>query len=65
MLSKASRFTEQQDCGEPAGFDDAHKAEALRTLGRFASDPKLPSFTWYDAACLSQRIRHNAMGKVR
>ncbi|MBM4001159.1 MAG: hypothetical protein FJ297_16765 [Planctomycetes bacterium] len=38
-------------------FDDAHRAEALRTLGRFASNPDL-SFTWYDAAVLSQKIRH-------
>jgi hypothetical protein len=38
-------------------FDDAHKAEALRTLGRFASNPEL-SFTWFDAAVLSHKIRH-------
>ncbi|ADB19366.1 hypothetical protein Psta_4725 [Pirellula staleyi DSM 6068] len=37
-------------------FDDAHRSEALRTLGRFASNPQL-SFSWYDAAVLSQRIR--------
>jgi hypothetical protein len=37
-------------------FDDDHRAEALRTLGRFASNPDL-SFTWYDAAVLSQKIR--------
>ncbi|MCE9608073.1 MAG: hypothetical protein K8U03_24570 [Planctomycetia bacterium] len=37
-------------------FDDAHKAEVLRTLGRFASNPEL-SFTWYDAAVLSQKVR--------
>jgi hypothetical protein len=37
-------------------FDDSHKADALRTLGRFASNPEL-SFTWYDAAVLSQRLR--------
>lgn len=37
-------------------FDDNHRAEALRTLGRFASNPDL-SFTWYDAAVLSQKIR--------
>ena len=39
-------------------FDDAHRAEALRTLGRYASNPEL-SFTWYDAAVLSQKIRHS------
>ena len=37
-------------------YDDANRAETLRTLGRFASNPSL-SFTWYDAAVLSQRIR--------
>ena len=37
-------------------FDDDNRAEALRTLGRFASNPQL-SFTWYDAAVLSQKIR--------
>ena len=37
-------------------FDDSHRSEALRTLGRFASNPEL-SFSWYDAAGLSQRIR--------
>lgn len=37
-------------------FDDNHRAETLRTLGRYASNPEL-SFTWYDAAVLSQKIR--------
>ncbi len=37
-------------------YDDASRAEALRVLGRFASNPEL-SFTWYDAAVLSQKIR--------
>ena len=37
-------------------FDDAHREPTLRTLGRFASDPDL-SFTWSDAAVLSQKIR--------
>jgi hypothetical protein len=37
-------------------YDDANRAEALRVLGRFASNPDL-SFTWYDAAVLSQKIR--------
>jgi hypothetical protein len=40
-------------------FDDEHRGEALRTLGRFASNPDL-SFTWYDAAVLSQKIRQTA-----
>jgi hypothetical protein len=37
-------------------YDDDSRAEALRTLGRYASNPDL-SFTWYDAAVLSQKIR--------
>lgn len=37
-------------------FDDDNRSEALRTLGRYASDPEL-SFSWYDAAVLSQKIR--------
>ena len=37
-------------------YDDSSRAETLRTLGRFASNPEL-SFTWYDAAVLSQKIR--------
>lgn len=37
-------------------YDDASRAEALRVLGRFASNPEL-SFTWYDAAVLSQKLR--------
>lgn len=40
-------------------FDDDNRAEALRTLGRYASNPEL-SFTWYDAAVLSQKIRQTA-----
>jgi hypothetical protein len=41
-------------------FDDDRRSEALRTLGRFASNPEL-SFSWYDAAVLSQRIRQSAI----
>lgn len=37
-------------------YDDSSRAETLRTLGRYASDPQL-NFTWYDAAVLSQKIR--------
>jgi hypothetical protein len=40
-------------------YDDDHRSEALRTLGRFASNPEL-SFSWYDAAVLSQRVRQSA-----
>ncbi len=37
-------------------FDEENRTDTLRMLGRFAADPEL-SFTWYDAAILSQRIR--------
>ena len=37
-------------------YDDSHRAETLRTLGRYASNPEL-SFSWYDAAVLSQKVR--------
>ena len=37
-------------------YHDALRAEVLRTLGRFAANPEI-SFTWYDAAVLSQKIR--------
>ena len=40
-------------------YEDSQRAEALRALGRFASNPEL-SFTWYDAAVLSQKVRNNA-----
>lgn len=40
-------------------FDDDNRSEALRTLGRYASNPDL-SFNWYDAAVLSQKIRQTA-----
>lgn len=40
-------------------YDDANRARALRVLGRFASSPDL-SFSWYDAAILSQKIRKQA-----
>lgn len=37
-------------------FDDESPETLLQTLGRYASDSEL-SFTWYDAAVLSQRVR--------
>ena len=40
-------------------FDDENRLETLRTLGRYASNADL-SFTWYDAAVLSQKIRQTA-----
>jgi hypothetical protein len=38
-------------------YDDQSAATLLQTLGRFAADAEL-SFTWYDAAVLSQKVRH-------
>ena len=37
-------------------FNDQNRSETLRLLGRYASNPEL-SFTWYDAAVLSQKVR--------
>ena len=41
-------------------YTEANRAETLRTLGRFASNPEL-SFSWYDAAVLSQKIRQESI----
>lgn len=40
-------------------YDDASRAETLRMLGRYASNPEL-NFTWYDAAVLSQKVRQES-----
>jgi hypothetical protein len=47
-------------------FDDDNRVETLRQIGRYAMNPEL-SFTWYDAAVMSQKIRQVAMpdGRVR
>ena len=37
----------------------AQATETLRMLGRYAADPQL-SFTWYDAAVMSKKIRQIA-----
>lgn len=37
-------------------YDQESRDTMLRTLGRFAADTEL-SFTWYDAAVLTQKIR--------
>jgi hypothetical protein len=37
-------------------FDDSNRTETLRMLGRYAANPEL-SFSWFDAAMLSERIR--------
>jgi hypothetical protein len=38
-------------------YDDDSRAEAIRTLGRFAANPDL-SFSWHDAAVLGDKVRH-------
>ncbi len=37
-------------------YDDESPQVLLQTLGKYAADPEL-SFTWYDAAILSQKVR--------
>ena len=37
-------------------YDDESDADLLQQMGRYASDKEL-SFTWYDAAVLSQKVR--------
>ena len=37
-------------------FNDQNRNTTLRQLGRYASNPDL-SFTWYDAAVMSQKVR--------
>lgn len=37
-------------------FDDNNRTETLRQIGRYAANPDL-SFSWYDAAVMSQKIR--------
>lgn len=43
-------------------YDDSQQAEALRMLGRHAANPEL-SFSWYDAAVLGKKIRHEATSR--
>ncbi|WP_145290726.1 hypothetical protein [Pirellulimonas nuda] len=40
-------------------YDDSQQAEVLRALGRSASNPEL-SFSWYDAAVLSKKVRQES-----
>jgi hypothetical protein len=40
-------------------YDDARRNQLLEVFGKFASNPEL-SFTWYDAAVLSQKVRQEA-----
>ena len=39
-------------------YKDDTRNETLRTLGRYASNSEL-SFSWYDAAVMSQKVRKN------
>jgi len=45
-------------------YNENKRAETLRLLGRYASNPEL-SFSWYDAAVLSQKIRQESLQKTR
>ena len=45
-------------------YNEKNRAETLRLLGRYASNPEL-SFTWYDAAVLSQKIRQESLQQTR
>ncbi|MDR0521742.1 MAG: hypothetical protein LBH00_07795 [Planctomycetaceae bacterium] len=45
-------------------YNEQNRGETLRLLGRFASNPDL-SFTWYDAAVVSQKIRQESQQKTR
>lgn len=38
-------------------YDDRSPGALLQQLGRYAADEEL-SFTWYDAAVLSQKVRN-------
>ena len=40
-------------------FEDDNRTEILRQIGHYAANPDL-SFTWYDAAVMSQKIRQTA-----
>jgi len=44
-------------------FDEANRTETLRMLGRYAANPEL-SFTWYDAAIMSQKVREMLPAKA-
>ncbi len=37
-------------------YDDVSSSQMLQTLGQYAADKDL-SFTWYDAAVMSQKVR--------
>ena len=39
-------------------YTDENTSKVCKTLGKFAANPEL-SFTWYDAAILSNKIRQS------
>jgi len=45
-------------------YTESNRAEMLRALGRYASNPDL-SFSWYDAAVLSQKIRQESQMQAK
>ncbi|GHT26106.1 hypothetical protein FACS18942_02890 [Planctomycetales bacterium] len=45
-------------------YSEDNRAETQRLLARFATNPDL-SFTWYDAAVLSQKIRQESQIQAR
>lgn len=40
-------------------YEDSQQADVLRALGRAAANPEL-SFSWYDAAVLSKKVRQES-----
>lgn len=44
-------------------YNEETRNETLRTLGRYASNSEL-SFSWYDAAVMSQKVRKNAKDEM-
>lgn len=40
-------------------YNEENRSETMRILGRYASNPEL-SFSWYDAAVLSQKMRRES-----
>lgn len=44
-------------------YNEANRTELLRTLGRYAADPEL-SFSWYDAAVMSKKVRDIAYSEI-
>jgi len=44
-------------------YTDDNRTDLFRLLSRYATDQKL-SFSWYDAAVLSQKIRQEKLKKI-